>query len=351
MSTILYARAGKSRMVAKVTLGSKTAPEWVAEESGEAKFTGPFKVVSDGPVDDPTAGNLTWQDIVIPQGCTAILGTAGTGKSTLLRELRKRLDQEKERAAVFVPYFEPDYPDALTDPEAFAQALLAAIQVASPSHGYVLVDSLRAWVTLGSGYESRLSSGGWDLTMFPALTALDTIAKRAGVHVIAAVYVDAMQISAAAPGDTVRSNALMQLLMQAVDGSVESTVLLGPARNERGQFAHLNRLARTVAPIKGEIKVAMPDAIDVSTWTAPSNAPVLFRSLSINGVGAEHAREIALIDAQGSDNPVRDVAAGRLKSADGDAILAGPPKRTATKIDTRAIHAQLRDQAGSELDD
>lgn len=242
-----------------------------------------------------------WQGIAIPtSGVLAVIGTAGTGKTTTLQAFERHLrEKEPSRKVVRLAYLETDYPaqDVIASDDVFAWQLASAFAQAWKG-GVVVIDSLRAWVTLGTGYEQRLSAGGWDMAMFPALTQLDLAARRAGVLVVAAVYVEAMQIGAAAPGDKMRSDALLHLLLRSIDGAVTTSVLLGPSSTQRGQFYTLTRLRgrdgqslRQATAIAGTIRLsdggaAAPAAPEEVTLTLSTG------NLTLQGHGAYWASRV-----------------------------------------------------------
>lgn len=275
-----------------------------------AQDVGPVTIVGAPPELAPGRVAESWSDVPIPQaGLLAVIGTAGTGKSTALRLLAEHVRASRPTHGIL--YMEPDAQSSkvLTSDSDFAQQLahLLATAAAETPTGAVVIDSLRAWVTLGTGYDSRLGSGGWDLTMFPALTQLDLAAKQLGVLVIAAIYVEAMQLGASDPGNEAKMSATLQLLLRSMDGSTSTALLMGPTTRERGHFLVLTRLddangqsLRQANPQPGQFHLT-----DAGPAVAPMEIDAFTRTTAcwdLAGHGAAWAQQVVKTRAHVDDH-------------------------------------------------
>lgn len=182
--------------------------------------------------------------IPIAPGLTTVLGTAGTGKTTTLGQIASAL-ASAGRAVFHVHVNEPDYVDDVGCDE-WEPALAAAIDRAlRVPRGCIIVDSIRHFTTIGTGYESRLGSSGFDLTTLQALSDLDRLGRRLAVPVIVALFLSTYQVTKGDLGNDEMQRKILNTLAADVDGCATSTILMGPLRREAGQYRATSRLDRS----------------------------------------------------------------------------------------------------------
>lgn len=313
-------------------------------KEGEPRPPTPAIVAVEGRMPAREGKPILFQEVPIEPGLTVVLGAAGTGKSTTLTEIASVVD-ELGYSVKPVHLNETDYDDD-KGVEQWLPLLHRALAEAAtdPKPSAVIIDSLRHFATIRTGYAARLGNSGFDLTTLQALSDLDRAARRLQIRLVASLFLSTYQLTKGDLADDNKMTKILRTIAYDIDGCATTTMLLGPTRRTPGQFYATTRVDRRKT-FEGTVvqRATMQGSgavMNEPEWRSPLKA---FSAVSAVGRSdaAVYAARLADYDyAHGrqAEGAVRATASDALAVRDPAAVVdqldkpAAPAMSTASKL-------------------